>query len=101
MTGASGSGRTEGEHGRLAAKQGSFSPRAGRGPAIARPVRSGRNAARHAALKRTATGSGPQPDRGRSGTGLKIDTGKEGQTMMTICLFLRSCQVSSLAGAPT
>src|SRR5690606_906782 len=74
ITGASGSGRTEDGHGRLAAKQGSFSPRAGRGPAIARPVRPGRNAARHAALKWTAAGSGPQPDRGRSGTGLDIDT---------------------------
>src|SRR5690606_28093124 len=63
MTGASGSGRTEGEHGRFAAKQGFLSPRAGRGPAIARSVRSGRNAARNAALKRTAAGSGPQPDR--------------------------------------
>ena len=30
-----------GEHGRFAAKQGSFSPRAGRGPAMSRPVRSG------------------------------------------------------------
>ncbi len=77
-----------GEHGRLAAKQGFFSPCAGRGPAMSRLVRSGRHAARNAALKRAVAGSGPPEARRRAGTGLDIDMGTAGQVIITICRFI-------------
>jgi hypothetical protein len=75
MTGASGSGRTEASMEGLRPSRAPFRPRAGRGPAMSRPVRSGRPAARNAALKRTAAGSGPPKARGRTGTGPRFRDG--------------------------
>ena len=51
-------------------------------------VRSGRSAARNAALKRTAAGSGPPEARGRVGTGLDLEMGTAGPAMMTVCQYL-------------
>lgn len=55
---------------------------------MSRPDRSGRPAARNAALKRTAAGSGPHEARVRTGTGLDFDIGTEGQVIMATCRFI-------------
>lgn len=87
MTGASGSGRTEASRGGLRPSRAFLALAQDAAPALSTPGRSGRNAARHAALKHSATGSGPLEDRGGTGTGLDFDMGTGRQMMMTICPF--------------
>jgi len=100
MTGASRSGRTEVEHGRFAAKQGSRAWRGTRACHVETgSIRPQRGAARGLEVngRRFRTAARPREVR----HGLDIDTEKERQAVVTNCLILRTCFDSSTSEPST